>query len=31
MARPGPAVLDVAKMTNGLSIQENGEALLNAF
>ena len=31
MARPSPAVLDVAKMTNGLSTQENGEALLNAF
>ncbi len=31
MARPGPAVLDVAKMTNGLSTHENGEALLNAF
>ena len=31
MARPGPAVLDVAKMTNGLSTHENSEALLNAF
>jgi len=31
MARPGPAVLDVAKMSNNLSVQENGEALLQAF
>jgi len=31
MARPGPAVLDVAKMTNDLSTHENSEALLNAF
>ncbi len=31
MARPGPAVLDVAKTTNDLSAQENGEALRGAF
>ena len=31
MARPGPAVLDVAKMTNDLSTLENGKALLHAF
>lgn len=31
MCRPGPAVLDVAKMTNDLSPHENGAALLLAF
>ena len=31
MCRPGPAVLDVAKMTNDLSPHENGGALLLAF
>lgn len=31
MCRPGPAVLDVAKMTNDLSQQENGATLVAAF
>lgn len=31
MCRPGPAVLDVAKMTNDLARHEDGAALLRAF